>query len=221
LEDLVSRIDAPVLHTVEISFFNQLTFNIPQLPQFIDRLGKFKALCQADISFSDDFVEVALLDSKSARAGEQTMLVLKILCSQPDWQSSSLAQLCGSSLHLLSTLESLSIHGNRLHSRPGWQDDMENTDWLDLLQPFTGAKEVFLSETIAESVAPVLKKLPVERVTGVMPTLRNVYLTGVRPSRPVREAFQLFIAARQHFTHATAVYHWGSGDLVALVSGSP
>jgi hypothetical protein len=36
LEDFVSWINAPVLHDIDISFFNQLTFDIPQLPLFID-----------------------------------------------------------------------------------------------------------------------------------------------------------------------------------------
>jgi hypothetical protein len=49
LEDLVSRVDAPLLYMVDISFFNQLILDTPQLSQFIGHLGRFKAFSQADI----------------------------------------------------------------------------------------------------------------------------------------------------------------------------
>ena len=205
-EDLVSRIDAPELNMVEILFFNQVIFNIPQLPQFIDRLGKLKALNQADIVFSENTVGVILPGStyKYNRAG----LTLGISCRQTDWQLSSLAQTCSSTFPLLSTLQRLNIHENQ-YSLPHWQDEMENTQWLDLLQPFAAVKKLHLSNAIAQLVAPTLNKLPTETVTGLMPLLQSVFVMGRGPSQPVAsdelEEIEQFVVARELFSHPKVV----------------
>jgi len=206
LEDLVFRIDAPVLNMIEILFFNQLTFNITQLPQFIDRLGKFKAFNQADIVFSENSNMITLTEP-APTVVQTRRLTLAISCRQSDWQLSSLAQICSSSFPSLSTLECLNIY-EQPHSRPHWQDDMENTQWTDLLQPFTAVKELYLSDSIAQRVAPALKELPMERATGVMPVLRNVFLVMMEfvPSWPTEEAIEQSVIARQLFGCPVTVY---------------
>lgn len=46
LEDMVARINAPLVRIVRLKFFNQLIFNISQLPQFVDHANHFKTLNQ-------------------------------------------------------------------------------------------------------------------------------------------------------------------------------
>ena len=46
-EDLVARIDAPLLDKLKINFFQQLIFPAPQLTRFIRRIPKFKARAEA------------------------------------------------------------------------------------------------------------------------------------------------------------------------------
>jgi hypothetical protein len=131
---------------------------------------------------------------------------LAISCRQLDWQLSSLAQICSSSFPPLSTLECLNIY-EQPHSRPRWQDDMENTQWTDLLQPFTAVKELYLSDSIAQRVAPALKELPMERVTGVMPVLREVFLVMMElPPWPTEQAIEQFVRARQLLGCPVAAY---------------
>jgi hypothetical protein len=60
LEDIVSRIDAPLLDSININFFNQLIFDTPQLCRFINRMEGFATPCQANVVFEDNYVEVAL-----------------------------------------------------------------------------------------------------------------------------------------------------------------
>jgi len=43
LEDNMSRNDAPLLDDMDITFFNQLVFDTPQLRHFISRTGTFRA----------------------------------------------------------------------------------------------------------------------------------------------------------------------------------
>ena len=64
------------------------------------------------------------------------MLELGISCAMLDWQLSSLTPICALSLPLLPALECLGIHGGPF-SRPQWQDDMEDGQWVELFFPFT------------------------------------------------------------------------------------
>jgi hypothetical protein len=153
----------------------------------------------------------------SVRVGEETKLGLGIACSEPDWQPSSLAQICGLSFPPLSALERLTIYEYR-HPRPHWPNYMEYTQWLELLEPFTAVKELYLSETIAQCVAAALEELPEERITGVMPALQKVFIYAPRPTRSVKGAFEQFVTARQLVGHPINVCHW-EGGWVATVSG--
>ena len=86
LEDLVTRIDTPLLVFLDIIFFYQLIFNTPQLVQFIGRTPKFKL-------FKCDEARVFFYDSQATITlpGEDSHLRLAILCKQSDWQLSFLA----------------------------------------------------------------------------------------------------------------------------------
>ena len=103
LKDFVSWIDVPLLDKVDIAFFDQPVFNTPQLHNFLTRIEKFKAHSQGGVVIWGSSIEFKLeLGSLSFKLG--------ILCRELDGQVSSMAQLCGSSLHLPSTLKCLNIH---------------------------------------------------------------------------------------------------------------
>ena len=89
LEDLVAQIDAPQLNCVKSRFFNQLTFDNPQLSKFIDRTEMLKTLSRAEVQILSDVVKIAL--GSTIGRGK---LEFSIACCQPDWQVSSMAQLC-------------------------------------------------------------------------------------------------------------------------------
>ena len=135
------------------------------------------------------------------------MIKVSILCQVPDWQLSSLAQICNLSLHLLLTIENLYID-ERLDSPSDWKDDIENAEWLDLLLPFTAVKNLYLSKKIATHLAPALKELTGGRTTEVLPALQNVLLEGFDPSEPVQEGIAQFISARQLANHTIGVSLW-------------
>ena len=124
--------------------------------------------------------------------------MLRTSCEPLDWQISSLAQVCSTSFPPLPTLEFLSIHIQKdRDSLLEWQDNMKNTQWLDVLHPFTSVKNLELSKDSVPFVAPALQVLSGERVTEVLPALQNLFLRGPQPWGPVKEAIRKFIAARQ------------------------
>jgi hypothetical protein len=51
LEDLVARIDAPLLRELYITLFNQIVFDTPQFVQFISRTPELKPPLRSDSCF--------------------------------------------------------------------------------------------------------------------------------------------------------------------------
>jgi hypothetical protein len=194
LEAFLSWIDAPRLDIITMSFFNQLIFEIVHLPGFIGRTERLGAFNQADIIFCKYSVEIEL----SLRNGtiEPRRLALEVACEESDWQLSSLAQLCSMSLPPLSTLEWFYIRESR-DQQPHWQDDVDSDQWLELFQPFSRVKNLYLSEEVARRVAPALQVLSEEMAPDVLPALEDIFLEGQLLPEKVQEAIGQFVATRQ------------------------
>jgi hypothetical protein len=187
LEALVAFIDAPQLNALDITFFNQIDFDFPRLAQFINRTPTIRALDKAHVRFNDNFAYVGLPWSRT--------LEIAISCREPDWQLSSIEQVCNSSLHPLSTVEVLYIEHE--YSQLVWKNDaIENTLWLQLLLPFTAVKDLYLSKEFAPGIAAALQDLVGARITDVLPSLQNVFMEGLEPSGPLQENIGRFVAAR-------------------------
>jgi hypothetical protein len=202
LEELVARIDAPVLDNLTITFFHQLIFDSPHLSHFISRIPKFKANDEARVVFSSLDVTVTLPQTFD-RA-----LELRISCSQLDWQLSSVAQACSSSLPqaLTPTIEHLYIQSKSRRL----QDNIENSRWLELFQPFTTVKDLYVSLEFTTNITTALQEIVGDSVTEVLPALQAVFLEEPYPSGPVTgtEAIWQFVAARQLAGHPIAVFRW-------------
>jgi hypothetical protein len=203
LEDLVARINAPILDCLHITFFLQLIFDTPQLTQFISRTSHFRSQDEARVTFFNSAVVFTLPEIFGRE------LELSISCRRSDWQLSSLAQVCSSFFPpaLVSSLERLYACEGQ-HSQLRWQDDVENSQWLELLQPFTAVKELYLSRGFAPCIAPVLQELVGERAGEVLPALQSLFLEELHPSGPVQEAIEKFVAVRQLSSHPISVSHW-------------
>ena len=200
LEVVVAHIDAPRLRYLEITLFNDIVFDTPQLTQFISRTPTMKALDKAHVTFKgyNAAVELASLTS-----GEYETLKVRIPCKELDWQVSSMEQVCTSCLPPLLTLD-LHIDGNP-HYRQHWQGNVENVLWLRLLHPFTFVKNLYLSEEIARRIVPTLQDLVGDRATEVLPTLENIFLEEGQQSGPVQEGIQQVVAVRRATSHPIAV----------------
>jgi len=188
LEDTVSRIDTPLLHNVEIIFFNQLIFDIPHLRHFITRIEQFRAY-RASAFFTRHFVKIISPWQKGMR------FQVEISCKPLDWQLSSLMEVYSSFLSPVCTLELLRICDNQ-HLSPQQDDIPENTEWLDFLHQFTSIKDLELSRNFVPLVLPALGGLIGERATEVLPALQNIFVEELPSSGPVQEAIGQFVASR-------------------------
>ena len=203
LENLVAPIDAPVLNSLEISFFHQLILDTPQLVQFVSRTPNLKTPAEAHVVFSYESISVILPEAFPGR------LLLEILCRPSNWQLLSLEQICGSSFpqFLIPAVEHLYIY-DTVEPNPDWEDDIENDQWLEVLRPFTAVKDLYLSREFVPRIAPTLQELVGENVKEVLPVLQNLFLEELHLSGIAHEAVGEFVAARQLANQPIAISHW-------------
>jgi len=205
LEELVTRIDTPQLGRMEVTFFNQIDFDTPRLVQFINRTPTLRARDEPRVQFDDWSVSVNLRYGPSKFPFDN--LQISISCRKPDWQLSSIEQVCNSSLHPLSTIEDLYIESRYPHLV--WKNDaIENTLWLQLLLPFATAKNLYLSKEFAPGIAAALQELVGGRITEVLPSLQNISVKELEPSGSFQKCIGQFVAARQHSGRPVAISVW-------------
>jgi hypothetical protein len=116
-------------------------------------MEKLTVIDQADVVLNPYSIVITL--SLKGTTVDPICLRLEISCRKFDWQLSALAQVCNSCLATLSSLERLTVCTNQ-YLPPHWQDDIENTQWLELLCPFTTVKDLYLSNEVALRVAPAV-----------------------------------------------------------------
>ena len=209
LEDLVARIDAPRLNTLEIAFFNDIAFDTPQFIQFILRTAMSRALEKARIILQNP--GASLHFSPQTSDDRKINVKIQVLCQGLEWQVSSLDQVCTSCLPPLAMVEDLYIY---VHSNwpPNWKDEIENGQWLEPLHPFTAVKNLYLSEEMALPIGSALQELTDGSTTEVLPNLQNIFLEGLESSGPVQEGIAKFVAVRQVASRPIAVSGWANSN---------
>ena len=198
IEDFVSRIDVPLLNKVGITFFDQPAFNTPQLHGFFGRIERFKAHSQGSVVFGGSSIEFELKPGSFS-------CELAILCEGIGRQISSMVQLCGSSLHVPSTLKRLDVCKSQIGPV---LYEVETPQWLDLFHPFAGLEDLHIGRGLVLHYALALRELAGERVTEVLPALQNLFIEGLEPSGPIQEALGRFVAARQLSGLPVTVHSW-------------
>ena len=195
LEDLVTRIDTPQLDILNVTFFNRINFDCPQLTQFINCTPKIRALDEVHVQFP-----YVILRYRTFRTGFCNLLIC-ITSSEPNRQLSSIGQVCNSSLHLLSTVEDLHFKQSLRWNK----DAIENALWLQFLLPYTAVKNLYLSKEFVPSIGAALQELVGARITEVLPRLQNIFVEVPEPLGPFQDVFGQFVTARQLSGHPVAI----------------
>lgn len=144
LEKLVSRIDAPILRHLKVSF-SQRVFDLPQLSQFVSRMKNMNSLPHGlSIGFYDEglFIKHCFRHSDSPPPRKTSFsleLSIKGRRAARDWTASQVLHICGQLSPFTSSVERLWI-AIRLTS-----DGEEGTErWLQLLGAFRGVRDLHL-----------------------------------------------------------------------------
>jgi hypothetical protein len=188
--------------------FNDIDFDTPEIDQFLIRTPTLGTYDTARLVFGSHAAIVSIRQFQPERSRPKLKMVeVNILSQMSDWQLSSLTQICTLSLRFFLTMENLYIYEDP-HSRPNWKGDIENSEWLDLLRPFTAVKNLYLSKDFLPRIAPALQELTGGRTTDVLPTLKKGFLEGFQPSGPVQEGIAQFISARRLTDHPVEISVW-------------
>jgi hypothetical protein len=190
LEALVHRITTPRLEKLRIMFFNQLTFSVPRLLQFVDATENltFKS---AKFRFSDQYVDVEVYPHEEA---EMYALSIGVFCWHLDWQVSSVAQIFNLLGLLLSAVEHLTLE-HEVHSRSSEEhNEADRTKWRQLLGSFRNAKTLHIDEGLVEELSRCLALDDGELPLELLPELQELTYSG---SGNTGDAFISFIDARQ------------------------
>ena len=201
LEDLVAQVDAPLLDMLEIDFFYELILDTLRLAQFISRTPKFRAHDEARVKFYEFAVMVKLPRTFYGS------IKLGISCSESDLQLSSLAQICSSSFPAALILAVERLYIQSMYWDQLWQDDIEDSQWIELFRPFVAVKDLYISSDFTPQIATALQELR-DSTTEVLPALEMLFFEEPLPSGPVQEAIGEFVATRQFAGHPIAISSW-------------
>jgi hypothetical protein len=200
-EALVAQIDTPLLNDLTVSFFVEPTFYIPQLRHFIGRAERFKPFNPARMECSDGAIGIT--------CGFPRRFELRIRCERPDWKLSSMTQILGQQLPLLSHVEELEIFQSP-HANIEWMDnpDMNPSLWLDLFHLFIALQSLYISEKLVPTVAAALQELTGGRTMEVLPALHGLFLEGIQPCGHMEEGIKSFINSRELSGHPVTLQGW-------------
>jgi hypothetical protein len=137
---------------------------------------------------------------------------LGVTCERLDWQLSSMTQIFGHQLPLLSHVEHFEIRepNYSFNKQIGLEDDpdMDPSQWLELFRLLVSVKSLYVSERLVNRVAAALKEVTGEMIIEVLPALRRLSLEGLQPSGPVQDAIKPFVAARHLINHPVVIQPW-------------
>jgi hypothetical protein len=103
------------------------------------------------------------------------------------------------------TVEHLYILEGQLDVSDVFQDEIENSQWLEFLRPFTDVKNLYMASEMVTFVAPALQELVGESVTEVLPALQTLFLEEPLSSG---SAIDQFVAARQSASRPITISGW-------------
>jgi hypothetical protein len=210
LEDLLDRIDAPLLRHLYIDIFENIRvkFDVQKLSRFIGHSTQLNKLHHAMVEFCRRGIVLAPAHQTGV-VGDHPQLVLRVHCWAPNRLLLPMAKICHSLSPLFSPLEHLLIGDQLLNPQLAhWTECMDRTLWLELLKSFTSVKNLYLTPRIALLVGRALRSLAGERVMEVLPTLECLFLGGLERLIALRELFRSFVSARQLSGRPVAIRPW-------------
>ena len=204
LEAFVHQIAAPRLEKLQLLFFNQLTFSVPHLLQFVNATEnlRFKS---AKFNFSDEEVHVEMYPHEEA---ETSALSMAVNCWHLDWQISSAAQIS----HLLSPVFSAVEHLTLEHEAHNWSikehDEVDRIEWRRLLGSFRNVKTLRIAHALVEGLSLCLQPEDGELPSELLPELQELSYPG---GSDIGDTFNSFVDLRQNAGHPITLVRLGSG----------
>jgi hypothetical protein len=200
LEALLPWVTVPLLEKFQVYLFNELTYSIPHLQQFMNKAGKLRVKT-ATLKFNNGYLNVQTFPHK----GELMFALDMELCGgHLDWQVASSAQVIHTLRAVFSVVEDLSLEYYRYSTSSEWNNEAEHTSWRELLMSFGNVKSLRVNCELMEQLSRALQPAEGESPTELLPELHEISYSA---RGALRSAFASFIDARQKEGRSIAVVH--------------
>lgn len=183
LEGLLARIDAPLLTTFNVELFNQLTFNLSRMLQFVRRTGEF-SFRFVEMQFDKEFVSLIMVPCFDERTSRyHPTLVVCVKCQPLGWQAACVSQICHELEPVLAGVEYLTLGFHKDGSVP-WEDEIDLEMWDGLLRTFAGVQSLRLSGALVGDLFRSLQLDKEELPLDQLPKLRELIPGAPAPPKP-------------------------------------
>jgi len=203
LEGLLAHINTPVLDAIQIQLFNQLTFAVPQLLQFINRTENLT------FSFARLFFEreKVILTMDSLKRGRFIPFEVAVSCRHVDWQVSAAEQFFNALVPVLSMVEDLAFTYEERDPSSEQHNGINRTQWRNLLSPFNSVKTLRIPDNLIGPLSHSLQPEDGEPPMEPLPGLKELVLVVYDKEGDPGDVFTPFINARQIAGHPVALIH--------------
>ena len=189
-EALFRWISSPRLEKLQIFFFEQPTFSIPYLVQFMN-MTKNLRFSSANFTFSDRQVDVEMYPHK----GIDYAFRIGVICQHLDLQIPFIAQIFSALNRILSAVEHLALE-HKEHSQSSEEHDAaDRSEWHKLLRSFGNVKTLRVDDRLSEQLSRCLQPDNGGLPWDLLPELRELTYAG---NSNASDVFTSFIDARQN-----------------------
>ena len=204
LEDLISRLDTPVLERLYVTFFKASTLQTLQLSQFISLTKSLASPQQMFILLSGDEIWVVNQFQFQLPLPSQCQFRLKIIPEELGLHI-PLPQILTRLSALLSGVQRLDMKA--LYQWSPWLDldEMDSVRWLDFFHHLKSVIRLKVDDMFAPSIGLALEQIPEEMVQTVLPALHDLHVERCQRHEP----FQKFAEARQ-FSGRPLIVHYAA-----------
>ncbi|KAF8263325.1 hypothetical protein EI94DRAFT_1807422 [Lactarius quietus] len=206
LEDLISRIDAPVLRQLNITFFKPDAFETVQLSQFISRTKSLASPQQMSILLLGDEILVVNQFQSSPLAGH---FQLHITSDEIGLQAALPHILLTRLSALLSGVQRLDLKSFLPWSPWLDPDEMTSPLWLDFYRNLKSVTRLEVAGVFVPTIESALEGLPEEMVRRMLPALQDLHVGRVQSDGPI----QKFAEARQSSGRPLTVHSFTLPDI--------
>ncbi|KAI0302762.1 hypothetical protein BC826DRAFT_966032 [Russula brevipes] len=204
LDDFLARIDTPVLNKFSMSLDLYFVFDAPHLKQFIGRAKGLKPYKVARVAFTTESVQLSLTEPLPL-SFEMTYVMIGL-------KVHIMSLICDQLSPFLSLVERLDLTADHWPSLSQEEHHTVSSSFLELFQPFTAIRSLYVSEGLIPFIALALQQPIGERATEVLPNLRDLFMGRPTLLEPVQKAMQPFVTARQLSGQPIVIHHWEGSE---------
>ena len=202
LEALLPWVTIPLLDTLQVYFFNQPTYPIPHLQQFMSTARNLR-LKTATLTFREDYLYVTAYPRKESKMYTLSMMLGDRHLNQ---QVASAIQVFRTLRTVLAAVEYLTLKCS--NSRPFmslvWNNQADRTQWRELFRTFSNVKTLCVGGRLVEQLSRALQPGEGESPTELLPDLQELSYFAKGDSS---NAFAQFSESRQQAGQPVTVIH--------------